>query len=213
MSNEFSQCNRDVNNIILRGEGKVTTMPDVAIVRLGVVTEGVDLTTIQSKNAMIVQNIIQILEQMGIDDISTFQYTIDKNYTFEDGVRIDNGFLVRNILEIKVYNMEQTGNIIDTAVEYGANIVDSISFEVSNPSIYYQEAINLAIMDGIDKARSIMNNLGININLIPAKIVENSTISQPPVPFFATRESNVSTPIQPGDKDIIANVTLEFVYL
>jgi len=49
-----------------------------------------------------------------------------------DGRQIDRGYLVRNILEIKTNNIEATGNIIDASVNAGANIVELISFDVSN---------------------------------------------------------------------------------
>lgn len=201
------------NNIItLEGEGRVRISPDLAVVRLGVISEGLNLSVLQSENAVIIGNIINVLNQMGVEDISTYQYTVDKNYVFRNDQRIDQGYIVRNILEIRVYNMEDLGIIIDNAVEFGANYVESISFQISNLSTYYQEALNLAIKDGIDKARNISDEFGFNINFTPRSITEHITPLEAPRPFFASRDTIETTPILPGEREIAANVTLEFIY-
>ena len=95
----------DNNIITLEGEGRVRISPDLAVVRLGVISEGLNLSVLQSENAVIIGNIINVLNQMGVEDISTYQYTVDKNYVFRNDQRIDQGYIVRNILEIRVYNI------------------------------------------------------------------------------------------------------------
>lgn len=202
----------DSNRITLEGEGKVRAYPDLAVVRLGVISEGLNLSVLQTENAVIIRNIVDILNEMGVEDISTFQYTVDKNYVFRNNQRIDEGYIVRNILEIEIFDMTNLGTFIDTAVELGANYVDSIFFQISDPSTYYQEALNLAIKDGIDKASNISNEFGLNINLTPRSITEQVTSLQAPRPFYASRDGIETTPILPGDREIAANVTLEFTY-
>ena len=198
------------SKITLRGEGVVTVFPDLAVIRLGVVSEGESLANLQSENALLVDNVVNALEQIGAHDISTFAYTIDKNYIYENGNRIDRGYIVRNILDIRTFDMENVGVIIDTAVANGANQVELVSFQISNPSEYYQEALNLAIMDGIDKARNISETFGFNINLIPVRIIEHGALQEPPRPFNVAREVDVTTPILAGDQRIVASVTIEF---
>ena len=198
------------NKITLRGDGIIFVFPDLAVLRLGVISEGESLAQLQSENASMVDNVIRALEQIGATDISTFSYSVDKNYVYEDNRRIDRGYIVRNIIEIRTYDMENVGTIIDTAVQNGANQVDLITFQVSNPSQYYQEALNLAIMDAIEKARNISETFGFNINLTPTSIVEHNTWEEQPVPYNIAREVDVTTPILPGDQRIVASVTTIF---
>lgn len=196
-------------SMTLTGQGQVTVVPDMAVIRLGVQLTGSDLASVQSQNAQLSQDVLDALRRMGITDIKTFQYSIDKYYEYDNGTPIDRGYTVRNILEIKTRDMDLLGTIIDTAVDAGANVVDLISFEVSNPEYYYQRALNLAVMDAVDKAKSISNNLGIQVEPIPIKITESSSMPRPPQPF--QRELAV-TPIVPGNVIIEANITAEFVY-
>lgn len=200
-----------VNIMTLTGNGEVTTVPDVAILRLGVQTTGEQLTDIQNENARISQAILNALEQLNITDIKTFQYTIDKRYEYVDGKQIDKGYTVRNIFEIRTNNLDQVGNVIDTAVQYGANVVDFIEFEVSNINSYYFKALDLAIENATQKADMVAVSLGLTTTPVPIRINESSTV---PMPYLnlVSRESAVSTPIEPGSKQVNASVVMKFLF-
>lgn len=209
MTKYYSDNNLHNRTMILTGQGEVTVVPNIAVIHLGVETRGENLVNIQAENAQITQSIIQALQRMGVSDIKTFQYSINKIYDYEDGRQIDRGYSVRNILEIKTTNLDRVGNIIDTAVNMGANVVELISFDISNKEYYYQQALNMAVMNAIQKAKSIAMNLGISNEPVPMKITENST--SPIQPYFR-QELAATTPIMPGTIKIEANVTVEFEF-
>ncbi len=211
MTKAFYDSYNDRQCMTLTGRGRVTTFPDLAVLRLGVQTAGENLSAAQTQNAAISQAVLQVLEQMGITDIKTHQYSIDKIYDFENGVRIDRGYSVRNILEFRTEQLDLVGSIIDAAVANGANVVDLISFEVSEPDFYYQQALNLAVLNAMQKAKSIAENLGITTDPLLLSITENSA---PPIPYqqsFMMRGEIAATPIEPGTKEIEAFVTAEFM--
>lgn len=209
MSKYYQDNNLHNKTMILTGQGQVTVVPNIAVIHLGVQTMGENLVNIQSENAQITQSIIQALQRMGVSDIKTFQYSIDKIYDYENGRQIDRGYSVRNILEIRTSNLDMVGNIIDTSVNLGANVVELISFDISNREYYYQQALNMAVMNAIQKAKSISMNLGIPGEPVPIKIVENSI--QPIQPFYR-QELAATTPIMPGNIKIEANVTVDFAF-
>lgn len=210
MNEHLHNNHQEDNTITLNGRGQITPIPDIAIIRLGVQTQGEDLNTVQMENADLSNSVINALRQLGITDIRTFQYTIDKLYDYVNGTQIDKGYTVRNILEIKVNDISQTGQVIDTAVANGANVVDLVSFDVSNRELYYQEALNRAITNTIDKAESISQHLGIPVNLIPIRIEETGAT---PVPILRNvAERTFTTPIEPGELLIEAYVTAVFQY-
>lgn len=209
MSKYYHDNNLHNRTMTLTGQGQITAVPNIAVIRLGVQTTGENLVNIQSENAQITQSIIQALQRMGVSDIKTFQYSIDKVYDFENGRQIDRGYSVRNILEIRTTNLDMVGNIIDTAVNMGANVVELITFDVSNREYYYQQALNMAVMNAIQKANSISLNLGIPVEPVPMNIIE--TTFQPIQPLFR-QELATTTPIMPGNIKIEASVTVEFVF-
>ena len=206
MAKYTSDNNIHKRTMTLTGHGEMDISPDTVIIRLGVETSGEDLSRIQAENTRLSQSLFQALQRMGITNIKTIQYSIDRIYDYEDGRQIDRGYSVRNILELRTNNLEVAGSIIDAAVNAGANIVDLITFDVSNREYYYQQALNMAIMNAIQKSKSIAVNLGVSSNPLPVNIIENTAM-----PFPVQREF-AATPIMPGTINIAANVTVDFVY-
>lgn len=194
----------------LTGQGVVIATPDLAVIYLGVQTTGSNLSQMQSENAQISQRLIEALNEIGVTEIKTIQYAIDKMYEYEDGKQIDAGYSVRNILEIKTSNINEVGNIIDTAVNTGANIVLSVSFTLSDPTFYYQQALNLAVDHAIQKAKTISTNLNVRLNSIPIRIIEGASSA---IPMQQLQYSVATTPILPGDLNIEAFVNADFLYM
>ncbi len=205
---------KDLSNddvMLLGGRGVVRAAPDIAVLRLGVQTVGGNLQEIQEENAKISQAVLQSVYRLGITEIQTVGYDINKMIEYVEGRQVDKGYSVRNIFEIRTNNMELVGTIIDTAVQNGANVVEFIQFEVSNINQYYLHALNLAIGNAYEKAASIADSLGLQLHPFPRKITENS---QPPIPYAAInmREGAFATPVEPGTNQIEASVTVEFTY-
>lgn len=197
------------NIMTLSGQGQVAASPNLAIIHLGVETTGFDLTAMQAENARIIEAVTQALRAMGISDIKTVQYSIDKNYIFENGRQIDRGYTIRHILEIRSNQIDDVGRIVDTAVMMGANRVEFIAFDLSDRGSYYRQALNLALEDAQKKAISISRSLRIQVDLIPIRIVENSAL--PIQPLLFQREA-AGTQILPGTLLIEASITAEFSY-
>jgi uncharacterized protein YggE len=197
------------NSMTLTGQGRVYASPDLAIVHLGVQTTGYDLTAMQLENARQMAGVIQALEEIGISDVKTLQYSIDKNYIFENGMQIDRGYTIRNILELRTNRISEVGRIIDAAVNMGANLVEFVAFDLSDRGYYYRQALGMALEDAQQKAASISRNLGRQADPIPVNIVENSAFPIQPLQF--QREA-VGTQIMPGDLLIEASITAEFLY-
>ena len=198
------------NTITVNGDGQVSAIPDIAVIRLGVQTEGENLAEIQARNAETSQAVLQALAQYDPDDIRSFQYQINKLYDFTDGRQMDRGYSVRNIFELRTRMMDQLGLIIDTAVASGANIVELIEFEVADSSSYYLEALRLALDNAFQKAYTIADSLGIQRDPVPVKITESSSLSLPPRPFVAREGGVFVTPIEPGSEQIEASVIIDF---
>lgn len=196
------------HTIIVTGRGKVTAIPDLAIIRLGVLSTGEILSDIQEENARISQSVLNGLRNMGVQDIRTYQYTIDKVYDYENNTRIDRGYQVRNMIEIQTGMLDSVGSIIDAAVSLGANIVESITFEVSATDQYYLEALRIALLNGTEKAVTMAEVINARLDSVPIRIVESSA----PVPLTRTffGEGMVTTPVEPGTTQVEANVTMEF---
>lgn len=196
----------------LQGEGSVAVVPDIAILNIGVETINQNLGVAQEENAIISRRILNVFEEMGIreEDIQTGMYNINKQYEYVDGKQIDKGYRVTNLFQVKVRNIEMVGEVIDAAVEQGANLIQGITFDVDNENYYYQIALNLSLKSALNKAKAIGRSMGYKIMEIPLEIVEES-YNVAPLEYSYSRKE-IQTPIEPGQKQIVAKVRAIFSY-
>jgi uncharacterized protein YggE len=209
--NSTDLTKKNYNTMELKGNGSLSVVPDMAVINLGVETINSDLKTAQEQNSSTVVEIINNLKDMGIDekDIKTAEYNIRKDYDYVSGEQVFKGYKVTYMLEIIVNDINLVGDIIDSSVEKGANIIRNISFEVKNPSNYYEKALNLSLKDAIEKAESIGRQLEVKVNSIPILITEESySASIPYAKEYAVRD----TPIEVGQNKINASINCTFSY-
>ncbi|WP_341876966.1 SIMPL domain-containing protein [Defluviitalea saccharophila] len=207
--------NSNANHGELRvlGEGFIQAEPDIALVSLGVQTRGMELRQVQQENAEISSKIIAALNGIGVssDDIQTQSYNIFPQYEYINGQQKFNGYVVEHILRVTIKDINLVGEIVDLAVESGANVINNVTFAIANPSQYYQQALLKAIDDATAKAMFIGRNMNINVSTIPIEIIEQSSI--PFSPYSVTlAKTDIATPIQPGQMDIAARVEAVFTY-
>lgn len=197
----------------INGTATIKVEPTIAIVNLGVVTEDMNLEKAQRENAIKATAIINELLKFNIskEDISTFTYNIEPQYDYIEGKQVFRGYRVTNILSVTIKDLSKIGKIIDAAVSKGANRVDNIKFTVENPSLYYNKALSLAIINAINKARQVQNTLKVSVFRIPYKIIEQSSTEniQEVASFKALA---ATTPILPGQITITANIEAFFHY-
>lgn len=202
------------NRMKLIGIGYVKAKPDIALVTLGVVTENKDLNIASEENSWKTNELIETLKKMGIDDtdIKTQSFTITQEYDYIDGAKKFRGYKVQNMLSIIIRDIEKTGQIIDAAIADGANNVTDTRFTVTNPEKFYKKALNNAITNSIEKAKSIESTLKINVNKTPIQIDEESTNYVPLVKGAYMEASQATTPIELGMLEFNAKVESIFLY-
>ncbi|MGM9973974.1 MAG: SIMPL domain-containing protein, partial [Clostridiaceae bacterium] len=198
--------------IKVRGTGRITAAPDTALITLGMVTEGQDLERLQEENAETSTGVIKAILNFGIprDNIKTSSYTIEPQYDYVEGRQIFKGYRVSNILSIEVTRLSEVGEIIDRAVNAGANIVQGVSFIIKNADSYYNEALRLALRNAQSKALTLSQDMAIKIDRIPISIKE-----KPSERAFSGPEllkASATTPIMPGTLEITAEITAIFLY-
>jgi uncharacterized protein len=203
------------NTIEVNGLGIVRTAPDIAMVSIGVVTEGKELEKVQRENAAIMQRVINSIRNLGIpeEDIQTQSYNIEIIYDYQEGKQIFKGYRVTNILRITIKEVQKTGIVIDTAVSSGANFIGSIEFTLSDKSKFYRRALVKAIADATEKAEVMARTVGAILNRMPLRI-EEQVYEQ--VPRSMVQEAKAmamdSTPILSGQIQVTAKIKAIFEY-
>ncbi|MHA7966442.1 SIMPL domain-containing protein [Paenibacillus sp. CAU 1782] len=197
------------------GEGTANANPEIAVIQLGVVSEGESLETIQRENAAAINGITAALKSLGtqISDISTAAFGIEPRYTYEDGTQQFQGYQVTHMLSVTLNDIAMTGTVIDTAVANGANRVSEVTFQAANTEAAYHQALANAIKQAQEKAAVIANTLGVSLSAIPCK-VEESGFTPPGQPLFkaAAAMDSFGTSIIPGQLTYRATVRVWYMF-
>jgi uncharacterized protein YggE len=201
----------------LEGTGKLSILPDLAIISIGVMTENKNVEVAQNENSVLSNQVIESLKRIGIleNDIQTLSYTIQPIYDFVEGKSILRGYQIQHIFEITVRDLQKAGAVYQSAVSAGANMAGSLRFEVSNREAYYQEALQLAMKNATEKALKLGQQLGVDVQPIPTKVTEEAEAVTPrelAISFSADTSLQAAPPIQRGELEIQAKVIAVFQY-
>lgn len=200
--------------IKVTGEGTISAAPDQAVAILGTITENRNLQLAQAENAEAVSRVIQSLTNLGIPQelLKTLRYQIEIQYQYQDGRQIFQGYKVTHILQVIIGQIEQTGLVVDTAVEHGANTVSSIQFTLRDPEYFYNQALSTAVKDSQQKAATVARTLGVRYNPIPHQVQELTSAPEALSSRAETFLARAATPIQPGEIKIRASVNAEYTF-
>ncbi|MEE8471409.1 MAG: SIMPL domain-containing protein [Dehalococcoidia bacterium] len=198
------------------GTGRVAAVPDVVILRLGVEAQQTTVTEAQSNAAAAMAGIMAALSANGVAerDVQTqrFSITAVTKWVEDSREQITIGYKVTNIVNAKIRDMDKAGSTIDAVAEAGGDLtrIEAISFTVDDPTAYYNEAREEALLDAMAKAQQIAPIVGVTLGK-PIYITESGGPVPPPYPRVAYAEGlDVGTSISPGEMDI--SVTVQIVY-
>ncbi|MFA5332105.1 MAG: SIMPL domain-containing protein [Methanoregula sp.] len=212
------------NVISVSGSGSVTGTPDRVTISFSVETENSDVKLAQSQNSLTMNNVIDALAAAGVprDQMKTTDYTITPVYNEDKGVFTSDvkTYQVTNTLRVTLKDTNQTGQIIDTAVNAGANKVNSIQFMLSDAQS--QILRNQALAKAVANARSDADTVASALN-VTITGTNTADISQGYTPvvynrydnlatekMYAAGASTASTTIQSGDITVTAQVFITY---
>lgn len=188
------------------GEGKVTVVPDTAVVDLGITVSRPTVKAAQSEANSVINGISQAVKELGVaaKDIQTSNYYIYPQY---EQNRIT-GYQVTAGLTLNIREIDKINAVVDAATAAGGNTVGGLQLTVdeNKKKELLQQARELAVKDAKDKAVSLARAAGITLG----KIVNvQETPNNFPVPMYA-KADRADTQIQPGSTDISTSITLSY---
>ncbi len=201
------------HTITVNGQGSVSAKPDTAHVTLGVQIQNEQLAAAQTQATTQMNAVLAALKQDGINDkdIQTVNYSVNVMTDQKNpGINQVTGYMVTNMVDVKISQIDKVGSIIDDAVSAGANNVGGIQFTIENMDTLVQQARQMAMTDAHDKAQQLAKLGDVTLGM-PVSITENS--STPPRPFDVGATSaagSAAVPIQTGESVISVSVTVSY---
>jgi uncharacterized protein YggE len=206
------------HTIAVTGSGKVTVVPDMATISLGVVTERSSAKAAREAAAAVMQRVVTAVRKLGIadKDIATSDVSLNAIYSYPANAapRI-RGYQLQNTVSVTVRDLKNLSDVLDGGVNAGATAVNGISFDVADRAAAEATAREAAVKDAKAKADTLANGLGVRIAGV-SSVAE--TVSTPVwyQPTFASAaalgdKAAAETPVMPGSTDVLINVQVTFL--
>jgi len=192
------------------GEGSVSVTPDQAKIQFSVVTQAVTAQAAADQNATQVAAVLAALRSvLGPNaELKTLSYSLSPIYSSpRDGSQpVITGYTASNTVEATVNDLSLIGRLIDTGIQAGGNRVQALRFGLKDDQPQRLQALRLAAIQAKAHADAMAAGLNLKAGAV-VSIQEGSVVV--PFEFADTRLAAATTPIETGQVNVRATVTLE----
>lgn len=208
-----------VSEVTVSASSTVRLVPDKATISFGVTTQEQSAELAQAENSEAVKKVIEMLTDRGVEEksIRTTYYSMYPQYDWSDGggQRII-GYNVTTTMSVQDQNIEDLGTLLSACVGAGITNIDNVSFLCSGYDEAYRQALAQAVADSRLKAETLAAASGKTLGEIvtitegwqdtSARYGQTSGIA-----FSVEAARDTAAPsLQPGETDIVANVTVAY---
>lgn len=209
---------RQQNVVSVTGFGEANAAPDVAFVQLGIDAADEDIGAAVARSNQSMEAIMAALDEIGIapEDRQTSNFNVyqDVRYDEQGNPTGASVYRVNNTLNVKVRQIDQVDEVIETALSAGANQVYGLSFGIDDVTELEATARTAAIADARTRAEALAEGLGMRVG-DPVYISEG--FSSMPFPVLDRAEglggAGGAPPISQGQLTVSMNVTVSFELL
>ena len=199
------------------GNGTVYLTPDIAYIYIGVHTEDPAIATAVSINNTQTQALVDALKNAGVAtvDIQTSNFNVynPDSYDKLTGLPTGTTYAVDNTVYVTVRDLTTLGSLLNTAVEAGANNINSITFDVADKTAAMAQARQKAMANASSLASELAQTAGVKLG----EIQDVSYSDNSAMPYYygmggggGAEAPNASVPIQPGLTQITVTVSVTY---
>lgn len=158
--------------ISVNASGETTAKPDMAIVNLGVVTEGSSANEALLANNEAMKKAIDAMKASGIEerDLQTSNFSIypvyDKNSSYKKLTDKKNEYRVSNSLTVRVRDLSKLGTILDESVKLGVNSSSNLTLTNADPKPYTTQARKNAVIEARERAETLADAAGVKLGRV-----------------------------------------------
>jgi uncharacterized protein YggE len=200
--------------VVASGEATIKAAPDQAFVSIAVESRAKTPREAQRQTAEAMTAVQQKLRGLGLapDAVRTLAIELSPEFDYADGRQQLRGYVSRNRIEVRVDALERLGDVVDASVGSGATNVTDVRFDVRRRDELEREALKQAVAQARARAEAAASGAGRSIDRV-VRIEDAGTFSPPPPrPLMMAARAEMaaapSTPVAPGELEIVARVTL-----
>jgi uncharacterized protein len=203
-------------SIAISGEGKVTAIPDIASVTLGMENINMNIQAAQKKNSDTINALIAQLKALGIDekDIQTVSYNIYPQYDYTNSTQTLKGYTVSQSVTVKIRQTDKVSSVLKIAGDLKLNQVGGLTFDIDQPEVYQQQAREKALQNAKNKAEALAKIMGVKLGKVISFSESGSNIT--PYPMLSAKSDlgigggGTAPSVAPGSQDVIIDATIVY---
>jgi uncharacterized protein YggE len=164
----------EARTITVLGEGKVSLKPDIATINVGAEARAATVSEAKAEVDAQMAAITAALQEAGVSekDIQTSHYGIyyerEPMPVLGEGtaVGVQGGYVVSNMVQVTVRDVEKAGGVLDAVVQAGANQVYGVTFTVADESTWQSQARADAMADARSRAQELAELAGVELGQV-----------------------------------------------
>ncbi|WP_282602716.1 SIMPL domain-containing protein [Paracoccus sp. PARArs4] len=200
------------SRLSVAGSGQARVAPDMAVITLGVTTQGDSADAAMSENSTRQNAVIEALTGAGIADaqIQTSGLNLRPVMQYDEGQPPKvTGYEARNMVTIRATDLARLGQVLDAIVGAGANEINGIAFQRQDGDAGLDEARIAAVQDARRKAELLAEAAGAQLG--PILSMRESSGGRAPQPMMRMEAAMAdSVPVQAGEVELNAEVQIEY---
>jgi uncharacterized protein YggE len=200
--------------LTLSATGESRRVPDMAVISLGVQTDGATAAEALSANATRMTQVIAALKKGGVAarDIQTSGLNVNPQYVYKEGEPQKlTGYQVSNQVTVIVRDLTKLGQAVDATVNAGANTVGGVSFGLQSPDAAENEARLDAVKTLQGRADLYARASGYHVVRLVNLSESGGYAPEPPRPMMAfARAKADSTPVEAGEQKVQIQVSATY---
>jgi uncharacterized protein YggE len=154
------------DSISVSGFGEAVGKPDIALIQLGVNVVADQVGEAIEESNQVMEKITNALLGAGIaeEDLQTTNFNVWPEDRYDPMTGQSTGervFHVDSTLQVKVRDIDQAPNVIELALEQGANNIYGLSYDIDDTSALEAEARSKALQDAKVRADQLSAEIGV----------------------------------------------------
>lgn len=197
--------------IAVVGYGEIRAQPDVAWARVGMVTASPDIEEALSANRERSARVRARLLELGLSeaDISTEGYNVYRHMRPGPASDGDEGeYRVMHSYRVSIPDIARTGELVDAAVDAGANEIGGVTFGIRDASSYERIARTRALEAAEKQAEEMAGAMGLTVGSVVE--IRSTDAGMPSPPFESMPARGHGGGIEPGELTVREGVRVVF---
>lgn len=158
-------ASQTVKTLEITGTGRISYTYDTAEITLGV-SEIADSPTAAFKAMSAkINSVTSSAQTKGINQaaLKTGNLSLYQEYDWKDGVQTVRGYRATNTVTIKVKDLSRVPELMEAAINAGANMVEGVRFSLADPGALEGQALDAAIDNARAQADRVAKRLGTSV--------------------------------------------------